>query len=184
MIGCLPTSLEISGKSIRINSDFRTVLRIFEAFEDSNLTNEEKAYVCIKLLYAEEIPLSSLEEAIKKAYWFCDGGDIPKSEPDKIKTLDWKHDESLIFPAINKAAGYEVRNCEYMHWWTFLGLFGEIGDGLFSTVISLRRKKASGKKLEKWEHEFLEKNKELVILRTAEEQEAINETEEFLRTLI
>ena len=54
---------------------------------------------------------------------------------------------------------------------------------MFSTVMNIRQKRAQGKKLEKWEHEFLRKHKELVILRTDEEQKAIEETEEFLRTI-
>ena len=34
----------------------------------------------------------------------------------------------------------------------------EIGEGVFSTVLSLRSKKNSGKKLEKWEREWWAKN--------------------------
>lgn len=184
MIGGLPTALEAGGRNIPINSDFRVVLRIFEALSDEELSNIEKAYVTVKLLYADEITRQNFEEAVKKAYWFCDGGDMPKTEPEKIKTLDWKHDEMIIFPAVNKCAGFEVRSCPYMHWWTFLGIFGEIGEGLFSTVMNIRQKNAKGKKLEKWEREFLTRNKDLVILRSAEEQAAIDETEEFLRTII
>ena len=72
---------------------------------------------------------------------------MPKTEPEKIKTIDWKHDEMIIFPAVNKCAGFEVRSCPYMHWWTFLGIFGEIGEGLFSTVMNIRQKNAKGKNL-------------------------------------
>ncbi|MBR6889503.1 MAG: hypothetical protein IKN05_00780, partial [Clostridia bacterium] len=63
-----------------------------------------------------------------------------------------------IFPAVNRAAGYEVRSVEYMHWWTFLGLFMEIRDSVYSTVLSLRGKRARGKKLEKNEQEFWNNN--------------------------
>lgn len=184
MTGQLPETLPINGRQYAINADFRNILRIFEAFGDALLTPEEKAFICVKRLYCEEIPKRCLEEAIRKAYWFCDGGDMPKTEPEKVRTMDWNHDESILFPAISKAAGIvDVRSLPFMHWWTFLGLFGEIGDGLFSTVMHIRQKKIKGKKLEKWEREFLTRNKELVILRSAEEQAAINETEEFLRTI-
>lgn len=60
-----------------------------------------------------------------------------------------------------------------LYWWSFLGYFGEIGEGLFSQVIHIRSKKSRGKKLEKWESEFLRENKELVEIKkkyTKEEQ--------------
>ena len=185
MIGLLPQSLSINGKDYDINSDYRNILIICEAFSDNELTDHEKAYICMKRLFKspESIPQGDLQEAVEKAFWFVGGGDIPKSEPSRVKLIDWKHDESIIFPAVNKVVGCEVRSVSYMHWWTFIGCFGEIGEGLFSTVMNIRHKKAEGKKLEKWEREFLKKHKELVVLRTDEERQAIDETEEFLKTI-
>ena len=126
----------------------------------SDLTMQEKCYVCLKCLYTdfESIPKQDLQEAAQKAYWFADGGDMPRSETGNIKLFDWKQDESMIFPAINKVAGFEVRSVGYMHWWTFLGYFMEISDGVYSTVLSLRSKKNKGKKLEKWEQKWWQEN--------------------------
>ena len=72
-------------------------------------------------------------------------------------------------------AGYEVRSAEYIHWWTFVGYYMEISEGVFADVISIRLKKAKGKKLEKWEQEFWNANKRVCVLApklTAEEQAA------------
>ena len=178
----LPNSLEVSGKIYPINADFRNVLIIFQAFNDSNLSEREKAYICIKRLYTGNVPVS--EEALKKAYWFCDGGDMPKSEPEHTKTVDWQHDESIICPAVSKVLGIiDVRSLPFLHWWTFLSAFGEIGDGLFSQVMNIRHKLAQGKKIEKYEREFIRKNRELIILRTAEEQAELDETRDFLEKI-
>lgn len=185
MIGLLPTALEVGGLNYKINPDFRNILTIFEAFGDTSLTDREKAYICFKRLYTDKVSIRHIEEAVRKAYWFCDGGDMPKSKPDEIRTIDWKHDEQIIFPAVSKTIGVaDVRELLYLHWWSFLGCFGEIGEGLFSTVLSIRRKKSKGKKLEKYEQDFFKQNKELVVLRTSEEQAAVDETEEFLKTII
>jgi hypothetical protein len=113
MIGSLPTALEIGGKSYEIRTDYRVILNsIFAAFNDPDLTNREKCYVCLKCLYVdfESIPQRDLTEAIEKAYWFVGGGDIPMEEntPD-VKVIDWEQDEHMIFPEINKVAGTEVR---------------------------------------------------------------------------
>jgi hypothetical protein len=87
--------------------------------------------------------------------------------------MDWEQDEKILFAAVNKTAGFETRAVEYLHWWTFMGYFMEISDGIFSQVLGLRNKKAKGKKFEKWESEFWSANKSLCVLKeklTAEEQ--------------
>lgn len=45
-----------------------------------------------------------------------------------------------------------------MHWWTFLAYYGAIGKSTLSTVINLRSKLITGKKLEKYEKEFIAQN--------------------------
>lgn len=172
MIGHLPTSLEIDDKEYEINSDFRVVLLIFQAYNDPELSDFEKAMVCLQCLYKEVPP--NTEEALKKAMWFLDGGDMPKSKQAPKKIMDWEQDQAIIFPAINKVAGYETRTPDkYLHWWSFLGMFGEIGEGLYSQVMSIRSKMAKGKKLDKTDKEFYNEHKELIDIKvkpTAEEQ--------------
>ncbi|MDE6519675.1 MAG: bacteriophage Gp15 family protein [Ruminococcus sp.] len=183
MIGELPESLEIGGKSYRINADFRVILNIFQAFDDPELTEREKCFVCMKNLFAdfESIPEKDLQTAINQAYWFVGGGNMPeKNDVQKAKIIDWEQDESLYFPAINKVAGFETRAVKFLHWWTFLGYFNEMSDGLFSQILHIRNKKSRGKKLEKWENEFLCNNRNLVKIRKKytkeelEKQERIN----------
>lgn len=160
MIGILPKSLNIDGQDYPIRSDYRVALLIFEAFDDRSLNIAEKVQVCVECLF-EEVP-DDIEKAYEKASWFLDGGDMPKSKKAPTKLIDWKQDEHYIFSAINKTAGKEVRELEYMHWWTFLGLFSEMGEGLYSQVVNIRRKKAKGKKLEKYEQEFYRDNKDII----------------------
>ncbi|MCC8135061.1 MAG: bacteriophage Gp15 family protein [Ruminococcus sp.] len=182
MIYELPEALSVGGREYPIDADFRNVLRIFEAFGDDALTPQEKAYICVARLYRDRIPTKDLSEAIERAYWFCGGGDTPKTEPEGIKLLDWEHDGAMLFPAVSRAAGVtDIRSAKFLHWWTFLGLFGEVGEGLFSTVMHIRRKVLTGKKLDKTEREFFRKNKELIILRTKEEPAEIEATEALLR---
>ena len=45
-----------------------------------------------------------------------------------------------------------------------MGYFMEISDGVFSQVLSLRLKKAKGKKLEKHEREFWTANRSICVL--------------------
>lgn len=173
--------LEIDGEQYEINSDFRVALLIFEAYNDKELSDYEKAIVCLKCLY-KTVP-NNTDKALKKAVWFLDGGDMPKSEQTSNKIIDWQYDESIIFPAVNKVAGTETRTADYIHWWTFLGYFNEIEDGLFTHIINIRSKKAKGKKLGKWEQEFYKEHKELIEIKqslTPEEQAEA----EFIKNLV
>ena len=78
--------------------------------------------------------------------------------------VGWEQDAPIIIPAVNKVNNAEVRATDYMHWWTFFGLYMEIGESTFSTVVSIRDKKRKGKKLEKWEQEYYKNNKSIVDL--------------------
>lgn len=162
----LPAAIEVAGIEYQINSDFRPILDILKAHNDPNLPDWGKMKVMIEILYIGQIPEEHLQEAVEKAKWFIDCGQEYNGRP-KPRTMDWEQDAAIIFPAVNKIAGYEVRNPErYTHWWTFLGFFYEIEGGLFSQVLSIRQKKAKGKKLEKYEKEFEQENLDLVRLKS------------------
>lgn len=175
MLGALPKTLTVAGQEYAIRSDFRDVLNIISAFNDPELEPREKLFCCLYILYVdfEMIPDRDYESAYKQALWFvdCGRGDTQRNAP---RTLDWEQDEVIIFPAVNKVAGFETRAVDYLHWWTFMGYFMEIGEGVFSNVLHIRGKKARGKKLDKWEQDFWTANKDICQLqvRLSKEEQA------------
>ena len=178
----LPTSLEIGGSSFSIRSDFRAVLDVLTAFRDPDLEEDERWITCFEILFEDPVPAEYLEEAARKAMWFINcGQDEPDDAPKRPSVMDWEEDGHMIIPAVNRVAGTEVRALKYLHWWTFIGYYMEINEGLFPTVISIRQKKAKGKKLEKWEQQFMRENRELFVKReklTEEEKEEKKRLEE------
>ncbi len=187
MIGALPEVLTVSGVDYPIRTDYRNVLQVFEAFQDPELTQEEKWIVAIYLLFdnfsCDDDVLQAgqngfdLEEAMKQISWFISAGQ-PEKQVLEQPTYSWTQDEQMIFSAVNKVAGRETRELDYLHWWTFLGYFNEVGEGTFSFIVGIRNKLNKGKKLEKHEKEFLSHNKELVLMKkpkTKEEQEQEDE---------
>lgn len=178
----LPETVELGGEEYDIRTDFRAILDILKAMSDPELTDQEKSQVMLEILYwdCEEIPMEYLDEAIEKGKEFIDCG-ITGEGKSKVRLMDWEQDSPIIAPAVNKNIGKDIRSLEYMHWWTFLGAYMEIQDGLFSQVLYIRQKKAKGKKLEKWEMEFYRNNRKLIDLkqtqkkRSAEEEAALNE---------
>ena len=167
MLGHLPKSLKINGKTYEIRSDFRNILTVFEALEDESLTDQDKAYILLKRVYVRfgSIPKKDYTEAYQKAIEFIEGASVGSGKKNPYKLFNWIKDEQLIFPAVNKVAGCEVRLAEYMHWWTFLGYFSSVDrEDLWSFVLSIRQKRAKGKKLEKYEREFYNANRELCAI--------------------
>lgn len=179
MIGELPRKLCVNGKNYAIRTDRRDILKIIKAFNDPNLEDHEKAYVCLFILYRDfyKMPKDDYDAALEAAGKFIDGDNGSRGDKDKqIKptVMDWEQDEAILFPEINKIAGYETRSAKYIHWWTFLGFYMAISEGVFSQVLSIRSKKAKGKKLESWEREFWNANKSICVLkqRLSDEEQA------------
>lgn len=164
-----PTSLNIGGADYEIRTDYRVVLDLFTALNDNDLMDEDKqieAYmksrVILEIMFpqCDDIPAEHVQEALDKVAEFIDMGITEDSK--KPKTMDWEQDAPILIPAINKVLNTEIRAQKYMHWWTFLGAYMEIGESLFSNVIHIRQKKAKGKKLEKWEQDFYKENHSLI----------------------
>lgn len=173
MIGQLPESLTVNGEDYPIRSDYRDVLAVIEAQADDELTDMEKMVVTIYMLYADFGCASDvlesdidMEEAYLQAVWFMNCGQGDVDEPQGKPTYDWNKDEQMIFSSVNKVAGKEIRAEAYLHYWTFMGYFNEIQDDLFVTVVSIRDKRNKGKKLDKWEKEFIQNNPKLFDIQT------------------
>lgn len=157
----------INGTEYDIRSDYRAVLDVMQVLSDIELNDYERGNLAMSVFYPgfDAMPESDMEEAAKYLQWFVGGGDIKGGKP-KTKLVDWEQDFPLIVNPVNRILGYEVRRCEYCHWWTFLSAYYEIGDCLFAQVVSIRKKRRSGKKLDKYEREFYRDNRDLIDFKT------------------
>lgn len=176
----LPTTVTVQGTEYRIRNDgdYRVVLDIISAITDREIPEKEKVTVALRIFYAEDIPCDVLE-AWRAVVSFIDlDANAVEQARQKPKLMDWAQDFSLIIPPINKALGFEVRAVPYLHWWTFIGGYQEIGaDNTFSYVVRIRSKRLCGEKLDKAEQKFFAENRDIVELKTAltnEEQELLN----------
>lgn len=172
----LPTSLTVNGVERPIRYQYTAILDIFKALNAPELEDNEKVYCLLFILYEDfdDIPPEDYEEAFEAAKDFIDNGVVDDNRKSNVKMVDFEQDARLLFPAINRVAGKEVRLEEDVHWWTFLGWFMEIGDCTYSQVLNIRNKKSKGKPLEKWEQEFYSENRKVVDIQvrlTDEEKE-------------
>ena len=180
----LPTSLIIGEVGYDIRYNWRSILDILIACADPELDDEAKAECMLKIFYPEweKIPRHLLQEACQKACDFIDCGQKDDGKP-RPKVIDWEQDASIIIPEINKVAGREIRSDPSIHWWTFFGWYMGIGEGILSTVVNIRSKKAKGKKLEKWEQEFYKVNKDMIDMKAPDTEEIRKEKDSILKYL-
>ena len=168
----LPKSLEVGGAEYAIRSDYRAVLDIMEIMADPDLEEGERSALSLFVFYPDfdRIPTDDLQEAVDRMLWFVGGGEEDGTGGRKARVMDWSQDFPLIAAPVNRVLGYEVRACEYLHWWSFLSAYYEIGDCLFAQVVSIRRKQREGKKLDQAERKFYRENRGMVDLRKRESE--------------
>lgn len=167
MIYELPTTVNIGDKVYAIRSDYRAILDICTALTDPELTNEDKAIVALNIFYPDfdRMEYDEYEEAIKQCFWFINIGE-EQSIKKPPKLMDWKQDFQHIIAPINRIMGTEVRSLEYLHWWTFIGAFYEIGDCTFAQIVRIRSHLAKGKKLDDFDKEWYKEHRDIVDLKT------------------
>lgn len=177
----IPTTIVINGQEfpIRCKGDYRMVLDCFICLNDFELSEQERIYGALEIFYEDfndmedfrHYDSETLDQLVKEMYNFMECGEH-NTYPMPFKVIDWEKDSQMVCSAVNKIAHTEVRAVEYLHWWTFMGYFAEVGESVLSTVVGIRNKIKRGKKLEKYEKEFREHNPHYFIWdsRTAQER--------------
>jgi hypothetical protein len=114
------------------------------AFEDPELTEDEKQAIMIGVLYPV-IP-NNIESTIAQARKFLNCGELD-SQDDEIpmRLYSFTKDASLIFSAFRQTHGIDLET-EQMHWWKFIALFMDLGvDTAFCNLINLRKRLKTGR---------------------------------------
>lgn len=157
----LPRQVTVGDRQLEIDPDFRTVLRIFRHFQNEELPEFLRWEVALTLFYRQPVPDGCRVEAMEALANFVTCGQQGKPGP---RLLDWEHDAMAIVADVNRVAGKEIRELEFLHWWTFLSWFHAIGEGQLSSLVELRRRLSRGEKLDEHQRQFYRENKAMVDL--------------------
>ena len=172
MIYDLPKTVIVDGAELPIRYDYRVILTILEMLGDPDLPDTAKAEGMIELFFVEPEKVHHARAAVEACYDFIDMGEADDKKSPRV--MDWEQDFRYIVAPVNRVLGYECRDVPYdfdantggLHWWTFMAAYMEIGgDCMFSQIVSIRDKLARGKKLEKYERDWLSRNRRIVDLR-------------------
>ena len=165
MIFSLPDSVTVSGCEYPVRTDFRTILEIFVMLDDPDLSDADKMEALLRMFYVERPP--DPENALLAFTDFVDPRQTARtSATHNTRLIDWSQDFDLMVAPINHILGFECRAADYLHWRTFLAAYLEIPpESVFARVLRIREKLRTGKKLEKYERTWYNKNRDLVHLR-------------------
>lgn len=142
LIDALPLSVMVGDVEVPVNTDFRACLRSIMAFEDGDLTNDEKQMVLLANLF-DEIP-TDLGGALTAASWFLNCGETIE-EDDRPRLFSFTKDASFIYAAFNQTHHIDLQTAK-LHWWVFMALFMDLGsDTAFCQLASLRKRIKTGK---------------------------------------
>ena len=173
----LSDKVTISGAEYPIRTDFRVILEIFVMLDDPDLSDADKTEALLRIFYVNRPP--DAKAALQAFTDFVDPRHSQKAERKKQSPLiDWQQDFDLTVAPINHILGFECRAADYLHWQTFLAAYLEIPpESVFARVLRIREKLRTGKKLEKNERAWYNKNRELVHLKpkfSTEEQKVLD----------
>lgn len=181
----LPETAEVGGGTYAIHADFRDILDLLARLNNRDEDEETRAYVALALFYEDfdDMPQKDYGEALQWLFRFLNGGEEETAEQPGPKLIDWEQDSRMIVADVNRVAGCEVRALPFCHWWTFLSWFNALGEGQLSTVVGIREKRRTGKKLSEWEREFYQAHRDRVDFKKTYTTEELEEQERLKRLL-
>lgn len=140
-----PETVEINTTEYRLNTDFRACLKIIMAFEDNELTPQEKQLILLGNLYS--VVPNDLGAALDRANWFLNGGkdSATNTDEENPRVYSFAKDGNFIYAAFRQTHGIDLATAN-LHWWTFLALFMDLGqDTTFCQLTALRKRLKTGK---------------------------------------
>lgn len=174
-----PTKIKIENEIYEINYDFKNCIRIIEAYEDDDLTIQEKHFIMLNRLY-KTVP-KNVEQAIIKGIKFLNCGEEGTKDTKELSRIySFEKDAKYIFSAMHQTHHVDL-SIDNMHWWKFCSLFLDIGkDTTFSNILNLRQKKNRGK-LSKEEKKLYADSRDILDLNYQKEDS--EEVSEFMNLL-
>lgn len=170
-----PEVIEISGVKYSIRTDYRDALACLNCIADTELSDYERAYGVIALLY-EEAPANAREAlALAVKYLRCGRETLPEGRAD----MDFEFDMHYIRSSFRSDYGIDL-NRQRLHWWEFCELLQGLTDGcILNRVRDIRHFDLSGIKDSKTRQRIIKAQREVALPErlSSLEQDIIDEFE-------
>lgn len=154
LIDLLPTSVNLEGLELQINSNFRTSILFELLMQDKDVPDGKKVEEALALYFDKKslkvIQQYSLEkEAIMAIldFYKCERKRAEKANDDeqertgvsKAPVYSYEYDDQYIYAAFLTQYNIDLQEVDYLHWWKFKALFNALDEGcLISKIIGYR----------------------------------------------
>ena len=126
----LPDFVMVNGRKIRLDLDFRNVLRMIDILMQDDLTDEAREWLAMRCICKH--PVKGMAPAVRKLLF---PQDVKKA---KERIMDYAQDADLIRAAFQQAYGIDLYR-DKLHWFRFSCLLACIPEGTrYNDVLSIR----------------------------------------------
>ncbi|MDE7054875.1 MAG: bacteriophage Gp15 family protein [Oscillospiraceae bacterium] len=121
-----------------IRTDYRIGVQIQLCISDPDLSDTEKTWTALNLLYGNGIP--DMETALAGLSWFlsCGSGPSPQDDGGNDPPMySFEMDAGRIVSGFRKVFGIDISR-ERLHWFEFISMIGDLQDTAFTSVVGIR----------------------------------------------
>ena len=183
LIDGLPETVEVCGKSVPIETGFRTGILFEEMIQDITLDDIEKLQTALGLYFpgVRFATSTAAWEALGRAFWFYRCGEDPAetTSPGEDPEGDaapppfsYEHDADYIYAAFLQAYSIDLAR-HALHWWQFRALFRALPeDTQIMKIIGYRTMKIPAK-MPKEHKQHYQRMKRLYALPRSEDRQQL-----------
>ena len=113
----LPDTVMVDGGAFSVNTDFKTILKIFAILDDPEILDAHKGAQIVRLFFRDAAP-ARWEDAFG---WFVRCGDAPNPAQETPRGFDYDFDAPEIYASFLHLYGIDLLQ-ENLHWWQFCAL--------------------------------------------------------------
>lgn len=164
-----------------IDTSFRTGIMIMQALSDAELSEDERIFAALNLLFPERDGTFDIREALNGLDWYLKGWDNDNpdsSDKAEVKVMDFDKDQWRIYGAFRNQYNINL-NIEELHFWEFMALLANLEECAFTRIVHVRSTDIK-KDMSTEYKDYLRKAKERYAIETAaalsrEEQARVDE---------
>ena len=128
----LPDSVMVNGKRVRLNLDFRNVIRMIDIMSEDGLMQEAREYLALKCICRH--PKKGMMKPVRELLFPGAGSDNAE------RITDFEQDADLIRAAFLQEYGINLFR-DKLHWFEFSCLLSCISNGSkYSDILQIRAK--------------------------------------------
>ena len=161
----LPDEVRVNGRRVKVDLDFRNVLRMFDILQDEGLTPQAREMLAARCVTKHPIPgvVGAVQALLAQKE--------TKAAQDHKRVTSFDQDAALIRAAFWQAYGINLWTAK-LHWLQFMELMqGLPEDTQYMNVVSIRaRPMPKPTKYNREEREWLRKAKAQYALEETEEE--------------